>query len=123
MGQSAQFCGPPGMMNAPNPICSFPGGPMCSMSTGPMQSSHMLGGMHGTTSSQPLNANSMHGAGPPNAQFSMQQPQQPFQQLSHFVNNANFNGQMGMPAVNPSQQNIYQQQVFHALALKYSSCY
>uniref|UniRef100_A0A1I8EM75 Mediator of RNA polymerase II transcription subunit 13 n=1 Tax=Wuchereria bancrofti TaxID=6293 RepID=A0A1I8EM75_WUCBA len=111
MGQSAQFCGPPGVMNAPNPISSFPGGPMCSMSTGPMQSSHMLSGMHGTTPSQPLGANNMHVAGPPNGQFSMQQPQQPFQQLSHFVNNANFNGQMGMTAVNPSQQSIYQQQM------------
>ncbi|CAG9533297.1 unnamed protein product [Cercopithifilaria johnstoni] len=111
MGQSAQFCGPPGVMNAPNPICSFPGGPMCSMNTDPMQSSHMLGGMHGTAPSQSLGANSMHGAGPPNGQFSMQQPQQPFQQLSHFVNNANFNGQMGMTTVNPSQQNIYQQQM------------
>uniref|UniRef100_A0A1I7VHE0 Mediator of RNA polymerase II transcription subunit 13 n=1 Tax=Loa loa TaxID=7209 RepID=A0A1I7VHE0_LOALO len=114
MGQSAQFCGPPGVMNAPNPICSFPGGPICSMSSGPMQSSHMLGGMHGTTPSQPpqsLGANTIHSTGPPNGQFSIQQPQQPFQQLSHFVNNANFNGQMGMGIVNPSQQNTYQQQM------------
>ncbi|KAL3994049.1 Mediator complex subunit 13 N-terminal family protein [Acanthocheilonema viteae] len=111
MGQSAQFCGPHGVMNASNPICSFPGGSLCSMNTGPVQSSHMLGGMHGTTPPQPLGANSMYGAGPPNGQFSMQQPQQPFQQLSHFVNNANFNGQMGMTAVNPSQQKIYQQQM------------
>ncbi|KAM3719730.1 Mediator of RNA polymerase II transcription subunit [Dirofilaria immitis] len=109
MGQSAQFCNSSGVMNTPNPICPFLGGTVCSLSSAPMQSSHMLGGMHGTTPSQPLGANSMHR--PPNGQFSMQQPQQPFQQLSHFVNNANFNGQMGMPTVHPSQQNVYQQQM------------
>uniref|UniRef100_A0A8R1TKB8 Mediator of RNA polymerase II transcription subunit 13 n=2 Tax=Onchocerca TaxID=6281 RepID=A0A8R1TKB8_ONCVO len=111
MGQSAQFCSPPGMMNATNPIYSFPGGTMCSMNTDPMQSSHILSGIHSTTPSQSFSANSMHGAGPPNGQFCMQQSQQPFQQLNHFVNNANFNGQMGMGAINPSQQNIYQQQM------------
>lgn len=120
MSQSAQFCGPPGVMSAPNPICSFPGGPLCSMNNDPMQSSHTLGAMHGTTPSQSLGANTMHGAGLPNGQFSMQQSQQPFQQLSHFVNSANFNGQMGMAAVNPSQQNVYQQQVFGAS--QYCSC-
>lgn len=114
MGQSAQFCGPPGVINTSNPMCSFPSGPLCAINTGPMQSSHMLGGMHGTTPSQPLGANNMPGAGPTNGQFSMQQSQQPFQQLNHFVNNANFNGQMGMATMNPSQQNIYQQQVSHA---------
>lgn len=115
MGHSAQFCGGPPGMNAPNPICSFPSGSVCSVNSGPMQSSHMVGGTHGTTSSQSLGTNSMHPAAPSNGQFSIQQLQQPFQQLSHFVNNANFNGQMGIAPVNPSHQNIYQQQVFDAL--------
>lgn len=121
MGQPGQFCGPPGMLSNPNQMCSFSGGPMCSMggpgqginSPSPMPPHHMLGAMHAPPQ-QPPGASGIHGTGPTGAQFPMQ-PQQPFQQLSHFVNNANFNGQLGMPPMNPSQQHMYQQQVLLAL--------
>lgn len=69
-------------------------------SVGPMPPQHMFAGP-------------MH-TGPASQYSPMHHHQQPFQQLSHFVNTANFSGQPGMPPMNPTQQQMYQQQVnFH----------
>ncbi|VDN37995.1 unnamed protein product [Gongylonema pulchrum] len=98
MGQpGAQFCAPPSMLSNPNSqMCSFGTGAMCSVgagavvhSPGPMSagpSAHMLGGMHGPPGTS-IGPAGIHGT---TSQFSMHHSspsQQPFQQLSHFVNN------------------------------------
>ncbi|VDN07598.1 unnamed protein product [Thelazia callipaeda] len=112
MSHSAQFSGPSAVINASGQICSLSGGTLCPVSTGPtqnigsspLQSQHMLSGLHSTTPSQPLGASNFHGSS--GGQFPVQQPQQPFQQLSHFVKNANFSGHMGIapgqPPVEPA---------------------